>query len=349
MTRVALKALWSRKLRTFLTGFAIVLGVATITGHVCPHGLDLESLRLDLHARSTRAPTPSSRVRPPSTSARTRASRSRRSTSLCWPKVQGAAHSRRRRGRCRRRGAADRRRRRRDPVRRRAEHRLLDRPRPGPLQLHRAQRGRLARRGDVAVDTSTASKEDIEVGEQIGVQAEGPVRRLRVSGLFDFSSEGNIGGATLAAFDLRTAQQLFNKVGQARPDSGSCGGGYDARRSCSRRSSPSCRPAHRSAPGEGQADEDADETQSFLSFLQGFLLAFGGIALFVGAFVIANSLSITIAQRTREFATLRTIGASRRQIMRAVLRTVSRTDARPASAAGIRCTPAENMMSPRPI
>ena len=61
------------------------------------------------------------------------------------------------------------------------------------------------------------------------------------------------------------------------------------------------------------------ETQSFLSFLQGFLLAFGGIALFVGAFVIANSLSITIAQRTREFATMRTIGASRRQIMRAVL------------------------------
>ena len=52
---------------------------------------------------------------------------------------------------------------------------------------------------------------------------------------------------------------------------------------------------------------------------RGFLLAFGGIALFVGAFVIANSLSITIAQRTREFATLRTIGASRRQMMRAVL------------------------------
>ena len=51
------------------------------------------------------------------------------------------------------------------------------------------------------------------------------------------------------------------------------------------------------------------ETDSFISFLRGFLLAFGGIALFVGSFVIANSLSITIAQRTREFATLRTLGA----------------------------------------
>jgi putative ABC transport system permease protein len=49
------------------------------------------------------------------------------------------------------------------------------------------------------------------------------------------------------------------------------------------------------------------------------LLAFGGIALFVGSFVIANSLSITIAQRTREFATLRTLGATRRQVLRSVI------------------------------
>ena len=71
--------------------------------------------------------------------------------------------------------------------------------------------------------------------------------------------------------------------------------------------------------GENQATEDASDTKSFTSFLQSFLLAFGGIALFVGAFVIANSLSITIAQRTREFATLRTLGASRRQVLRSVL------------------------------
>ena len=50
-----------------------------------------------------------------------------------------------------------------------------------------------------------------------------------------------------------------------------------------------------------------------------FLLAFAGIALFVGSFVIANTLGITIAQRTREFATLRTIGASRRQILPSVI------------------------------
>ncbi len=68
-----------------------------------------------------------------------------------------------------------------------------------------------------------------------------------------------------------------------------------------------------------QAQDDASETNGFISFLRGFLLAFGGIALFVGSFVIANSLSITIAQRTREFATLRTVGASRRQLLVSVL------------------------------
>ncbi|MDP9266637.1 MAG: FtsX-like permease family protein, partial [Chloroflexota bacterium] len=68
-----------------------------------------------------------------------------------------------------------------------------------------------------------------------------------------------------------------------------------------------------------QAHEDAAGTNTFISFLRVFLLAFAGIALFVGSFVIANSLSITIAQRTREFATMRTLGASRRQVLASIL------------------------------
>ena len=53
--------------------------------------------------------------------------------------------------------------------------------------------------------------------------------------------------------------------------------------------------------------------------IRNFLLGFGGIALLVGAFVIFNTLSITVAQRTREFATLRTLGASRKQVLRSVV------------------------------
>ena len=53
--------------------------------------------------------------------------------------------------------------------------------------------------------------------------------------------------------------------------------------------------------------------------VRNFLLGFAGIALLVGAFVIFNTLSITVAQRTREFATLRTLGASRKQVLRSVV------------------------------
>ena len=71
--------------------------------------------------------------------------------------------------------------------------------------------------------------------------------------------------------------------------------------------------------GDAQAEDDASSTNEFIGFLQNFLLAFAGIALFVGGFVIANTLSITIAQRTREFATIRTIGGSRRQVLGSVI------------------------------
>src|SRR5204862_7850784 len=68
-----------------------------------------------------------------------------------------------------------------------------------------------------------------------------------------------------------------------------------------------------------QASEDKKGVSTFISFIRGFLLAFGGIALFVGAFVIFNTLSITVAQRTRELATLRTLGGSRRQVLSSVV------------------------------
>ena len=71
--------------------------------------------------------------------------------------------------------------------------------------------------------------------------------------------------------------------------------------------------------GSGQAAQQTKDVASFTSIIQKFLLAFGGIALFVGIFVIANTLSITIAQRAREFGTLRTIGATRRQILGSVI------------------------------
>jgi putative ABC transport system permease protein len=170
----------------------------------------------------------------------------------------------------------------------------------------------------IVIDKETASKKHLEVGQDIGVQVIGPVERLRISGIVQFSSGLTIGGATLAGFDLPTAQRLFHKQGQfdeiavaAKPTVSDT--------ELAKQIRPVLPADAQVRTAEQQVAKDAADTNSFISFLRGFLLAFGGIALFVGSFVIANSLSITIAQRTRELATIRMLGASRRQVLRSII------------------------------
>ena len=169
-------------------------------------------------------------------------------------------------------------------------------------------------KGDqVVIDVSTADKKHLKVGDDIGVQVEGPVHTLKISGFVKFGSVSTIGGATLAGFDLSTAQKLFDKDGKLDQIRVAAKKGVTPQQLVSQiqRILP---PGTEVRTGDAQATEDAQDTDQFISFLRYFLLAFGVIALFVGAFVIVNSLSITIAQRTRELATLRTLGASRRQV-----------------------------------
>ncbi len=171
---------------------------------------------------------------------------------------------------------------------------------------------------EVVIDKSTAGKEHLKVGQTVRVQAEGPAKRLRLSGIVKFGAVSTIGGATLAGFDLPTAQELFDKPHQLDEIAVASKPGVSEEQLLKdvRDVLP---PTAQARSGSAQAAEDAKGTNSFISFLRGFLLAFGGIALFVGSFVIANSLSITIAQRTREFATVRTLGASRRQVLTSIV------------------------------
>ena len=171
---------------------------------------------------------------------------------------------------------------------------------------------------EVVIDEATVHKKHLQIGQTIGVQANGPTLQMKISGVVHFGGAASLGGATLSGFDLPTGQRLFQRIGK-----------LDQIRA---KAKPGVTPAKLAAEirgilpphtqvrtGQAQAKEDAKDTESFLNFLQDFLLAFGGIALFVGSFVIANSLSITIAQRTRELATLRTLGASRRQVRRSIV------------------------------
>ncbi|GAA3594262.1 ABC transporter permease [Kribbella ginsengisoli] len=170
----------------------------------------------------------------------------------------------------------------------------------------------------VVIDTQTASKKGFVTGDTIGVQARGEVQQMRISGLVEFGSVSSIGGATLAGFQLPTAQKLFDKPGKLDQILLKAKSGTSPQQliDAVQKVLPEGTQV-RSA--EDQAAKDAAGTSDFLNFFRTFLLVFGGIALFVGSFVIANSLSITIAQRTREFATLRTLGASRRQVLGTVV------------------------------
>lgn len=170
----------------------------------------------------------------------------------------------------------------------------------------------------IAIDTGTASRKHFAVGETIGALARGPVERFRITGIVKFGGLSSLGGTTLAIFDLPTAQRLFGKQGKLDSI------GVAARRGVTpaelvAQIRPLLPETARVRTGQQEAKQAAKDTNAFLNILEYFLLAFGFVALFVGSFVIANTLGITIAQRMRELATLRTLGATRRQVYTSVM------------------------------
>ena len=173
-------------------------------------------------------------------------------------------------------------------------------------------------RNEIAIDRNTAEQEGFGVGDMIRVATRGPARGFEISGIAELADDVSIGGATIAIFDVPTAQELFDKRGKLDVVRVAAGQGVSQAQLAS-----AIRPVlpvtARVRSSEAQVREETASTGEFLSFLRTALLAFAGISLFVGSFVIANTLSITIAQRMRELATLRTIGASRRQVLGSVL------------------------------
>ena len=185
-----------------------------------------------------------------------------------------------------------------------------------PLEL---KEGRWPTASDeVVIDTGTAEDEGYGVGERVPVATHAPVREFEVVGIAGYPGVESIGGATFAVFDVRTAQRLLDKPGKFDGISVAAKPGVT--------SEQLVRDLDRALPntvqvrtGIEQADEDSAEIATFTTIIRYFLLTFGFVALFVGAFVIFNTLSMTVAQRTRELATLRTLGASRRQVLGSVL------------------------------
>jgi putative ABC transport system permease protein len=171
---------------------------------------------------------------------------------------------------------------------------------------------------EVVIDRGTAGDQGYGVGDTVRIATLKPVRPFRVTGIAQYGSVSSLGTVTFAVFTIPTAQELLDRKDQFDAISVAAKDGVTPEQLVDD-IKPILPATAQVRTGVEQADEDQSEVSEFTSFIRYFLLAFGFVALFVGAFVIFNTMSITVAQRTRELATLRTIGASRKQIRRAVL------------------------------
>src|SRR4051812_11713860 len=169
----------------------------------------------------------------------------------------------------------------------------------------------------VVIDAGTAAKQHYRIGDTVTVSTFGSKHRYVMTGTATFGGVNSLGFASIAVWDTPTAQHLLHRDGRFDQISIAAKDGTSASQLV--KAVKPLLPASLSvADSAKQAKADAKDLNEGLSYMRYFLLGFGGIALFVGAFVIFNTLSITVAQRTREFATLRTLGASRKQVMRSV-------------------------------
>jgi putative ABC transport system permease protein len=170
---------------------------------------------------------------------------------------------------------------------------------------------------EASIDRAAAESSDLRLGERIELIGEGKARSFRLVGFTQLGS-ASFGGASIAQVTLPVAQALTHKRGRFDQISVAAASGVSPTL-LKRRIEPQMPAGARVETGTESADRSSEEIRDSLSFLQTFLLVFGFIAVFVGSFLIFNTFSITVAQRISEFGMLRTLGASRRQILTSVL------------------------------
>lgn len=185
--------------------------------------------------------------------------------------------------------------------------------------------GRLPESGDsplaVALDFKTAETAGYRVGDTVDLvtTAEQPLLRADLVGTVRFGETGNLVGASLIVFETRSAQELFLGGADAFTDVAvTTQDAVDASTVADRIESV-LPDGIEVRVGIEVAEENQTAVQEGLSFFDTFLLVFAAVSLVVGTFLILNTFSILVAQRTRELALLRALGADRGQVSRTVL------------------------------
>ena len=173
--------------------------------------------------------------------------------------------------------------------------------------------------GEVALDKATAEKSGYDLGESVKLVSSGPTPMFdaKLVGVADFGS--SLVGASVAIFDTSQAQRLFVDGKDVFSDAwvtAADGTSQEELRAAVANKLPKGLEA---VTGDTAAAEAASEVQESLKFINTFLLVFAAVSLVVGSFLIVNTFSILVAQRSRELALLRALGARRKQVSRSVL------------------------------
>lgn len=168
--------------------------------------------------------------------------------------------------------------------------------------------------GEVVIDVTTADVGEIAVGDRVTILTAGSPEEFEVVGTVSFGEDNALLGATLAGFELQEAQRIMDLDGrltvisvQGDPDL--------APEELQQRISATLASGVEAITGEADTDEQLSDIGEALGFLTVALLAFAAVAVFVGAFIITNTFRIIVAQRTRELALLRAVGATGRQVI----------------------------------
>jgi putative ABC transport system permease protein len=313
MARIALRYLWARRLRTFLTSLAIVLGVMMVTGtYVLTDTIDRSFDDIFTESNegidaivTTREAVETQDGQVPPFPARV-LSEVRR--------TEGVAHAEG--------GIADP-----QVAIIGTDGEPLGAPgapsfgfsagsdRFDPLTYEGAQP---VADDEVVIDKQSAESEGYEVGDTVPLAGKAAASEYTLVGIATLGEVDSFGGASFAVVTLPEAQRITGKRGQFDQVAVAAEDGTSPEEVVRNLSEVLPRSVQ-AQTGEENVESQQEDVGEFIGFLTTALLIFAGVALFVAAFLIFNTFSITVAQRTREFGLLRTLGANRRQIIGSVV------------------------------
>jgi putative ABC transport system permease protein len=310
--KVALKGLLARKLRTALTGFAVVIGVAFVAGtFVFTDTIDASfkdlfervSKGTDVSVQSQVVVEEDFATPPPMDASTLERVESVDGVAEAAGSVSGDVSLLDREG---------------EPIVSGGPPTILVTTGPERFDpLTYTEGGQPESDDEVVIDKATADEFEWGEGDTVTIAGRQPKKDYTVSGVARLGDSDNLAGSRLAVVTLEEGQRVldedgFHDISIAADDGTSpedlkaavaaeLGSGYAVR------------------TGEEQAEKSAQDLSDALGFIRTALLVFAAVAVLVGGFLIFNTFAVTVAQRSREFALFRTLGASRRQILLSVM------------------------------